>query len=66
MAARTKAEVVAEAKNICKQFGIQVVPGEHAGESGAKDASMTWEQAVLRLLALQVELLSNIRNSETA
>lgn len=66
MAARSKTDIVKEAQGIAKKFGIQVVGGEHAGEAGgaSDDVTLTWEQAMLRLQLLQIEILSNIRQSE--
>lgn len=67
MAARTKAQIVAEARVIAKAHGVSIVSSENAGDTGAPatEPSMTWEQSMIRLQLLQIELLANIRESET-
>jgi len=66
MPARTKQQIVDDAKAIAKAFSVQPEAGEHAGAaSNTSTESMTWEQAMIRLQLLQIELLSNIRQSET-
>jgi len=66
MASRTKDEITKEAQVIAKQFNI-TVDSTHAGKTGAlgTNPSMTWEQAMIRLQLLQIELLQNIRQNET-
>lgn len=71
MAARSKVnEIVKEARCIAKKFGISVISGDHAGEAGCIPTSgdnitMTYESAIIRLMLLQIELLSNIRENES-
>lgn len=72
MAARTKAAIRAEAQAIAKNFGVSIISAptadDNVGDTGAPATgpSMTWEQAMIRLQLLQIELLANIRQSETA
>lgn len=68
MAARTKAEIVKEAQAVVKDFGISIIDAGNAGATGADASkpSMTWQQAMLRLQLLQIELLANIRQAENA
>jgi cyanate permease len=68
MAARTKAQIVQEAQAIAGNFGVSInAAGANAGDCSAPATkpSMTWEQAMIRLQLLQLELLANIRESET-
>jgi len=71
MAARSKVtEITEEARCIAKKFGISVISGDHAGEAGCvpvsgEDVTMTWQSGIMRLLLLQIELLSNIREGES-
>jgi hypothetical protein len=73
MAARSKADIVSEARNIARAFQVDIVAGEHVGSSIGKDASgaimdttMTFQQAMIRLQLLQLEVLIDINRSEAA
>jgi len=70
MSARSKATaIVPEVRCILAKYGVTINSGEAAGDGGCippagNDITMTWEQAVLRLLAIQTEILLNIRENE--
>lgn len=72
MAARSKATaIVPEVRCILAKYGVTIASGSNAGEGGCippdgNGISTTWEQAVLRLLAIQTEILLNIRENETS
>lgn len=71
MAARSKEDIRKEAQVIASAFGVSITSSNtdhNVGQTGAADTkpSMTWEQAMIRLQLLQIELLANIRESETA
>ena len=66
MSARSKASIVEEARGIAKNFGISVQAGDFAGRAqGDTVESMTKENAIIRLLLLQIELLADIRQGES-
>jgi len=66
MAARTKTEIVAEARRIARPY-VQLKSGEHSGATDieADGSTTTPQRTVIALLLLIVELLSNIRQNET-
>ena len=62
MANRTKADTIAEVKAIAKVFSILISPDADQTILDSVNATLTYQQAVIRLLCLQVELLNSIKN----
>lgn len=66
MAARTKTEIVEEARRIVATHHIDMIKGENAGALNTiAGESSTQFKVFVSLLLLIIELLSNIRQNET-
>ena len=71
MAARSKVnEIVPEVRCILQKYGITVETLDHAGDCGCGkpdgvNICTTPDQAIMRLLAVIIELLTNIRENES-
>ena len=65
--ARSKTELVDEVQGILKKFRINVNGGDNMGSANGQlpQTSLTMDQAVIRLLAICAEILTDIRQGDT-
>ncbi len=64
--ARTREEIVKEAKGVVQNYGVEIMSTENPGEAGCANGNnppMTIDQARLRLMLINIELLADIRDN---